>query len=203
MRVWVATRRFEIKNTYDFHPDASAFPFGISPEPVNYESMDAPLDQRIADAIRQPRNLGELKDADAVGTAGSPGCGDMLRIWLKYREGEGGAKVIDQASFQSFGCETAIAVASVATELLAGKTVEEARQLGGADLAAPLGALPPMKIHCATLVEEALRQALEGTSSDSAPLANLAPEGLAASLQAAGSSAQKIVFLPPSSPSTP
>jgi NifU-like protein involved in Fe-S cluster formation len=171
-----------------------------------FQTMSTIPDPHIAEALRGPKNLGELKDADAVGTAGSPGCGDMLRIWLKYREGEGGTKVIDRASFQSFGCETAIAVASVATEMLAGKTVEEARQLGGADLSAPLGALPPMKIHCATLVEEALRQALEaGTvpSGTSAPLA--AAEGLSASLHEAGTAGQskKIVFTrPPGKPSS-
>jgi Flp pilus assembly protein TadB len=73
--------------------------------------------------------------------------------------------VIDRATFQTFGCETAIAVASVATELLAGKTAQEAMDLSGEDLAAPLGALPPMKIHCAQLVEGALRNALEAGAS--------------------------------------
>ena len=72
----------------------------------------------------------------------------MLRMWIKFKE-EDGKKVIDRATFQSFGCQTAIAVASVATELLAGKTVAEAQEMSGAELAAPLGALPPVKIHCA------------------------------------------------------
>lgn len=165
--------------------------------------MSEDLEQRIAGAVRQPKNFGELKDADAVGTAGSPGCGDMLRIWLKYRDDASGRKVIDRASFQSFGCETAIAVASVATEMLAGKTVDEARALGGTDLAAPLGALPPMKIHCATLVEEALRQALEAPAAPadaSTPLAG--PEGLSASVQAAGAASGKIVFLPRPTPAS-
>jgi nitrogen fixation NifU-like protein len=72
--------------------------------------------------------------------------------------------VIDRATFQTFGCQTAIAVASVATEMLAGKTVAEAQSMSGADLAAPLGALPPVKIHCAQLVEGALRSALSGES---------------------------------------
>ncbi|MDX6765774.1 MAG: iron-sulfur cluster assembly scaffold protein [Candidatus Methylacidiphilales bacterium] len=165
--------------------------------------MSESLEQRVARAVEQPQNLGELKDADAVGTAGSPGCGDMLRIWLKYREDGQGGKVIDQASFQSFGCETAMAVASVATEMLVGKTAAEARHLSGQDLAAPLGALPPMKIHCATLVEEALRQALEGGAGGTVSLATHAPApatGLSASLQQAGQ-AKKIVFLPPSAPS--
>lgn len=117
------------------------------------------IEAKIAEAIRTPRNLGEMSDADAVGTVGSPDCGDMLRMWIKFKN-EGGRKVIDRATFQSFGCQTAIAVASVATELLKGKTPEEAKNMSGEELAAPLGALPPVKIHCAQLVEGALRNAL-------------------------------------------
>jgi len=121
--------------------------------------MSDDLQQRIHDAIANPKNLGEMENADSVGTVGSPDCGDMLRMWVKFKE-QDGKKVIDRATFQTFGCETAIAVASVATELIAGKTVEEALSMSGADLSAPLGALPPMKIHCAQLVEGALRSAL-------------------------------------------
>ena len=123
--------------------------------------MSDDLQTRIEDAVKNPRNLGEMKDADAVGTVGSADCGDMLRMWVKFKE-EGGRKVIDRATFQTFGCQTAIAVASVATEMLAGKTVAEAQSMSGEELAAPLGALPPVKIHCAQLVEGALRSALSG-----------------------------------------
>ncbi len=121
---------------------------------------------KIAAAIANPQNLGEMADADAVGTVGSADCGDMLRMWIKFKD-EGGKKVIDRATFQSFGCQTAIAVASVATELLKGKTAEEAQTMSGEQLAAPLGALPPVKIHCAQLVEGALRNAL-GAQSEAA-----------------------------------
>ncbi|MEO5721342.1 MAG: iron-sulfur cluster assembly scaffold protein [Chthoniobacterales bacterium] len=124
-------------------------------------STDENLEARIEAAVKNPRNLGEMNDADAVGTVGSPDCGDMLRMWIKFKE-EDGRKIIDRASFQSFGCQTAIAVASVATELLAGKTLDEARAMSGEELAAPLGALPPVRIHCAQLVEGALRNALSG-----------------------------------------
>ena len=123
--------------------------------------MNDDLQSRIEDAVKNPRNLGEMKDADAVGTVGSADCGDMLRMWVKFKE-EGGRKVIDRATFQTFGCQTAIAVASVATEMLAGKTVAEAQAMSGEELAAPLGPLPPVKIHCAQLVEGALRSALSG-----------------------------------------
>jgi len=117
----------------------------------------------LKDAIANPRNLGEMTDADAVGTVGSPDCGDMMRLWLKFTERDG-RKVIDRASFQSFGCQTALAVASLATELLRGKTVDEAKDLTAADLSAPLGPLPPMKIHCGQMVEGALRAALDAES---------------------------------------
>src|SRR5436309_6545376 len=100
--------------------------------------MNDDLETKIADAINNPQNLGEMESADAVGTVGSADCGDMLRMWVKFKEKDG-VKVIDRATFQSFGCETAIAVASVATELIAGKTVEEALSMSGEELAAPLG----------------------------------------------------------------
>jgi nitrogen fixation protein NifU and related proteins len=127
------------------------------------------LEDQIRKAASDPTNLGELTDADAVGTSGSEDCGDMLRMWIKFRE-EDGRRVIDRATFQSFGCQTAIAVASVATELIRGKTAGEALALSGKELAAPLGALPPMKIHCAQLVEGALKHALEGKSVPASPL---------------------------------
>lgn len=121
--------------------------------------MNNDLQQRIHEAISNPKNVGEMENADSVGTVGSADCGDMLRMWVKFKD-QDGKKVIDRATFQTFGCETAIAVASVATELIAGKTVDEALSLSGTDLSAPLGPLPPMKIHCAQLVEGALRSAL-------------------------------------------
>jgi len=145
-------------------------------------------------------NIGEIADADAVGTAGSPGCGDMMRVWIKFRDGDKG-KVIDRASFQGFGCETAMAVAGAASELLKGKTVEEARSLKGDALSEPLGPLPPMKIHCATLVEEALRQALDGggapataTAPPPATTGNLVDSFMGDARQSAP---KKIVFLKP------
>ncbi len=122
--------------------------------------MNEDLQKRITDAMRNPQNIGELADADAVGTVGNSDCGEMLRMWVKFKD-ENGRKIIDQATFQSFGCETAIAVASLATELIRGKTAEEALSLKTEELAGELGPLPPMKIHCAQLVEGALRSALE------------------------------------------
>lgn len=133
--------------------------------------MNDDLQKRIEEALRNPQNLGELPGADAIGTVGNSDCGEMLRLWVKFKE-QNGRKVIDRATFQSFGCETAIAVASLATELIRGKTPEEALSLKTEELAGELGPLPPMKIHCAQLVEGALRSALSPESAEaSAPSA--------------------------------
>src|SRR3954463_12288382 len=132
--------------------------------------MDNDLQKRIAEAIKNPQNLGELTGADSVGTVGNSECGEMLRMWIKFKE-DRGKKVIDKATFQSFGCETAIAVASLATELIRGKTPEEALSLKTEELAGELGPLPPMKIHCAQLVEGALRSALDPKSEETKPAA--------------------------------
>jgi NifU-like protein involved in Fe-S cluster formation len=126
------------------------------------------LEKNIEQALASPENQGEMTDADSVGTVGSPDCGDMMRMWLKFSETDG-KRVIDRASFQAFGCQTAIAVASVATKLLQGKTAEEARNLSPQDLAGDLGTLPPMKIHCGQLVEGALRNALDPSDTTEAP----------------------------------
>lgn len=146
------------------------------------EAMSS-FENKVREALANPQNQGELENADAVGTVGSPECGDMLRMWLKFTEKDG-KRVIDRASFQAFGCQTAIAVASMATELLKGKTPEEAKHLTAQELTGDLGPLPPMKIHCGQLVEGALRNALEADPVDQAVPAesgNMAPT-LSASL---------------------
>src|SRR6266853_5357273 len=130
--------------------------------------MNTDLEKRIREAMANPQNLGELSNADAIGTVGNSDCGEMLRMWVKFKE-ENGKKVIDRATFQSFGCETAIAVASLATELIRGKTPEEALSLKTEELSGELGPLPPMKIHCAQLVEGALRSALAPEPASSTP----------------------------------
>jgi NifU-like protein involved in Fe-S cluster formation len=130
--------------------------------------MNDDLQKKISEAIANPQNMGELANADAVGTVGNSDCGEMLRMWVKFKD-ENGRKVIDRATFQSFGCETAIAVASLATELIRGKTAEEALSLKTEELAGQLGPLPPMKIHCAQLVEGALRSALEPQAEQPKP----------------------------------
>jgi NifU-like protein involved in Fe-S cluster formation len=167
--------------------------------------MTDDLQKRIAEAMRNPQNLGELPDADAVGTVGNSDCGEMLRMWVKFKE-QNGRKVIDRATFQSFGCETAIAVASLATELIRGKTPEEALTLKTEELAGELGPLPPMKIHCAQLVEGALRSALAPEASTEKPQADLAaPAGstLLDSFTKPKPTGTKITFLTSPSESAP
>ncbi|MCX6848963.1 MAG: iron-sulfur cluster assembly scaffold protein [Verrucomicrobia bacterium] len=149
----------------------------------------------LQQALTDTQNLGEMPDADAVGTVGSPDCGDMVRLWIKYKEKDG-RKVIDKASFQSFGCQTAIAVASIATELIRGKTKEEALSMSAEELSKPLGPLPPMKIHCGQMVEGALRAALEAenkpAATSAAPVVSDQSGTLADALSAAGKTQGKI-----------
>lgn len=159
-------------------------------------------EEALQDAIANPQNLGEMVDADAVGTVGSPDCGDMLRMWLKYKD-QDGKKVIDRASFQSFGCQTAIAVASMATQMLVGKTKEEALKLSAEEMSQPLGSLPPMKIHCGQMVEGALKAALEAEQAEKAKpfvAPNHGPT-LHDSLAQAGKSVGKIKIVPRVDPS--
>jgi nitrogen fixation protein NifU and related proteins len=165
---------------------------------TNHEAME--------DLLRDAENVGEMPDADSVGTAGSEDCGDMLRMWVKFREKDG-RRVIDKASFQTFGCQTALAVATAAARMIRGKTAEEALQMNGTDLSAPLGPLPPMKIHCAQLVESALRDALAGGASPVESAVTSPPPkvpqpsqgNLAEALQSQPT--KKIVFLPKSASS--
>ena len=130
--------------------------------------MSESLPERLSQAMADPRNLGEMAGADSIGTVGNAECGDMLRVWVKFKE-ENGRKVIDKASFQSFGCETAIAAASLAMELIRGKTPEEAMRMRGEEFAKDLGPLPPTKVHCTQLVEGAIRSALDSKAANQAP----------------------------------
>src|SRR5499425_3120407 len=157
-------------------------------------NMDKNLQDRIAEALKNPQNLGELPGADAVGTVGNSDCGEMLRKWVKFKE-QNGRKVIDKATFQSFGCETAIAVASLATELIRGKTPEEALALKTEELAGELGPLPPMKIHCAQLVEGALRSALEPDQKPQTPVASPSSPTLLDSITPPTQAGVKITFI--------
>lgn len=110
----------------------------------------------VMDHFLNPRNVGDLADADGVGEVGAVACGDVMRISIRVREDR-----IEQAAFRTFGCGTAIAASSVATELVRGRTVEQALKFSNEEVSAALGGLPPAKSHCPVLAEEAVKAAVE------------------------------------------
>lgn len=112
--------------------------------------------EKVMDHFENPRNVGEIADANAVGQVGNAKCGDIMKIYMKIEDG-----VIKDCSFKTFGCGAAIATSSMATELVKGKTVEEARQLTNAAVMEALDGLPPAKVHCSVLAEEAIEAAIE------------------------------------------
>lgn len=112
--------------------------------------------EKVIDHYQNPRNMGALEDADGVGVVGNPICGDMMQIQIKVQGGR-----IKDVKFKTFGCGAAIATTSVATELIKGKTIEEALQVTNQDVMNVLGGLPPVKVHCSLLAEEAIRAAVE------------------------------------------
>jgi nitrogen fixation NifU-like protein len=110
----------------------------------------------VLEHFQNPRNAGEIADADGVGVAGSPECGDIMKIYIKVTDGR-----LTDIKFKTFGCAAAIASSSMATEMLMGKTLDEALKLTRDDVAGALGGLPQMKMHCSNLAPDALRAAIE------------------------------------------
>ncbi len=111
---------------------------------------------KVMDHFSNPRNVGDMPDADGVGTEGNPTCGDVMQIFIKVKDG----KIVD-AKFKTFGCGAAIAVSSMITELVKGKTLEEALAISKETVANELGGLPAQKMHCSNLGADALRKAIE------------------------------------------
>ena len=112
--------------------------------------------EKVMDHFENPRNVGEIPDADGVGTVGNAKCGDIMRMYLKVENG-----IIRDVKFKTFGCGAAIATSSMATELVKGKTLKEALQLTNKAVAEALDGLPPVKVHCSLLAEEAIHAAVE------------------------------------------
>ena len=110
----------------------------------------------VMDHFLNPRNMGDVQEADGVGEVGAAACGDIMKISLKIRDGK-----IEDARFKTFGCGSAIASSSMATELIKGRTLEEAKNFSNQEVVDALGGLPPVKIHCSVLAEEALKAAIE------------------------------------------
>ena len=112
--------------------------------------------EKVMDHFTNPRNVGEIADASGVGTVGNAKCGDIMRIYLKIENG-----IIEDVKFKTFGYGAAIATSSMATEMVKGKSIEEAMKLTNKAVAEALDGLPPVKMHCSLLAEQALKEALE------------------------------------------
>ena len=112
--------------------------------------------EQVMDHFMNPRNMGEMEDASGVGTVGNAKCGDIMRIYIKVEN-----DVITDVKFKTFGCGAAIATSSKATELVKGKTIDEALQITNKMVMESLGGLPPVKVHCSVLAEEALHAAIQ------------------------------------------
>ena len=117
--------------------------------------------EKVMEIFKNPKNVGELKEANGVGMVGNQVCGDIMKMYLKINDDE----VIEDASFETFGCTAAIVTSSVATEMIKGKTVEEALQFKNQDIVDELGGLPTQKIHCSLLAKEAIEKAIEDYNS--------------------------------------
>ncbi|NLY67451.1 MAG: Fe-S cluster assembly scaffold protein NifU [Tissierellia bacterium] len=111
--------------------------------------------EKVMDHFRNPRNVGEIEDADGIGEVGNARCGDIMKMYLKIEDG-----VIVDVKFKTFGCGSAIASSSMATELIKGKTIEEAMEVTNKAVAEALDGLPPIKMHCSLLAEQAIKAAL-------------------------------------------
>lgn len=112
--------------------------------------------EKVMDHFANPRNVGEIENADGIGKVGNPVCGDIMNLYLRVEN-----NVITDAKFKTFGCGAAIATSSMVTELVKGKTIDEALGISNRAVAEALGGLPPIKMHCSVLAEEALRSAID------------------------------------------
>jgi nitrogen fixation NifU-like protein len=125
-------------------------------ESVRKSKMKDKYTEKVMDHFRNPRNIGEIEDADGIGTVGNPKCGDIMTIYIKVKN-----DIIEDIKFKTYGCAAAIASTSIATEMVKGKTLKEAAKLTRNDVAEELGGLPDYKMHCSNLAADALKKAIE------------------------------------------
>jgi len=112
--------------------------------------------EKVMEHFRNPRNMGEIPNADGVGTVGNPVCGDLMTIYIKVKDNK-----LEDVKFKTFGCGAAIATSSMITELAKGKTLDEAMKITRGDVADSLGGLPPIKMHCSNLAADGLHAAIQ------------------------------------------
>lgn len=112
--------------------------------------------EKVMDHFMNPRNVGKMDDADGVGEVGNAKCGDIMKVYIKVENG-----ILVDVKFNTFGCASAIATSSMATEMIKGKSIEEALELTNKAVAEALDGLPPVKMHCSVLAEEAIKAAIE------------------------------------------
>lgn len=113
--------------------------------------------EKVMDHFSNPRNVGEIEDANAVGQVGNPKCGDIMKIYMKINDE---TKQIEDVKFKTFGCGAAVATSSMATEMVKGKTIDEALAITNVAVAEALDGLPPVKMHCSNLAQEAIHSAI-------------------------------------------
>ena len=112
--------------------------------------------EKVMDHFTSPRNVGIIEDADGIGEVGNPKCGDIMRFYIKLKD-----DIISDVKFKTYGCGAAIATSSIATEMIKGKTIDEALKLTNKAVVEALDGLPPQKVHCSVLAEEAINAAVE------------------------------------------
>ena len=112
--------------------------------------------EKVMDHFKNPRNVGEIEEPDGIGHVGNPICGDVMELYIKVKD-----DIIVDAKFKTFGCGAAIATSSMVTELVKGKSIKEALAVSNRAVAEALGGLPPIKMHCSVLAQEALRSAID------------------------------------------
>ncbi|MBU0629741.1 MAG: Fe-S cluster assembly scaffold protein NifU [Candidatus Margulisbacteria bacterium] len=118
--------------------------------------MASNYSEKVMEHFKNPRNVGEMENPDGIGKVGNPTCGDIMEMYIKVKD-----NIITDVKFKTFGCGAAIATSSMSTEMIKGKTIEEALKLSNRAVAEALGGLPPVKMHCSVLAEEAVKAAID------------------------------------------